>query len=158
MLTEGTGIIYFGFSKCPWCRSLIGTLTEVGIDKNETINYLDILDLRSSFEVTDGSLEKIKEGKTSYYKILDLLDEYLDEYYLTDVDGNKYDTNEKRLYAPTVVAVKDGEVTGFHVGTVESQESGYDKLDEKQLSELKEIIENLFDSIKEDNVCTQEKC
>lgn len=157
LLENGTGTIYFGFSSCPWCRSLVSTLTKVAEEKNETIYYLDILDIRSSFELSEGKLNKIKEGTKEYYKILELLDKNLEEFYLTDEAGNKFDTGEKRLYAPTLVAFNKGKITDFHVGTVDSQKSGYDNLNESQLEELERRIEKLLNS-NDIEVCTNEKC
>jgi len=158
LLESGTGIIYFGFSTCPWCRSLVSTLTRVAEEKNETIYYLDILNIRSSYELKNRKLNKLKEGTRAYYKILELLDEHLEDFYLTDEAGNKYDTGEKRLYAPTLVAFKDGEITKVHVGTVESQASGYDELTNTQLEELENIVKDLINSKNEKEVCTNEKC
>lgn len=157
ILDGGTGVIYFGFSTCPWCRSLVTTLAKVAEEKNEVIYYLDILDIRSSFELKEGKINKLREGSKEYYKILELLDEQLENFYLEDEAGNKYDTNEKRLYAPTLVAVNKGEITGFHVGTVETQESGYDKLTSNQVEELESIIAKLINS-KNIDTCTKEKC
>lgn len=157
LLEKGTGTIYFGFSTCPWCRSLVSTLTKVAEEKNETIYYLDILDMRSSFEVSDGKINKIKEGTKGYYKILELLDKNLEDFYLTDTEGNKFNTGEKRLYAPTLVAFNKGTITDIHVGTVDSQESGYDNLTDSQIEELEKRIIKLLNS-NDIEVCTNEKC
>ena len=46
----------------------------------------------------------------------------LNDYVLVTNKGKKVNTGEKRLYAPTVVAVKEGVVVGFHEGTVEKHE------------------------------------
>jgi len=158
LLENGTGVIYFGFSTCPWCRSLVSTLASVAEEKNETIYYLDVLDIRSSFEIKEGELKKIKDGTDGYYEILELLDEELDEFIFTDEAGNQFDTNEKRLYAPTLVAFKEGEITDIHVGTVDSQEFGYDELTEKQIKELEKIVEKLIESKDKEDVCTKDKC
>lgn len=158
LLEEGTGVIYFGFSTCPWCRSLVSTLTSVAEEKNETIYYLDILDIRSSFELTEGKVNKLKEGTEGYYRILELLDEELETFHLTDEAGNKFDTGEKRLYAPTIVAFNKGKITDVHVGTVESQESGYDTLTDTQIEELENRIIKLLNSNDENEICTNEKC
>lgn len=158
LLENGTGVIYFGFSTCPWCRSLVSTLTDVAKSKNEIIYYLDVHNIRSTYEVKDGKLNQLKEGTSNYYKILDLLKEELEDFYLSDEEGNKYDTKEKRLYAPTLVAVKDGKVTKVHVGTIESQENGYDILNNDQLKELENIIKDLINSKNENEACTNEKC
>ena len=157
LLESGTGIIYFGFNKCPWCRSIVETLTNVCKDNNETLYYLDISDIRSTFELNEGEVSKIKDGSTGYYEILDILDEYLEDFSLTDAAGNVYDTGEKRLYAPTIVAFNNGSVTKMHVGTVSSQESGYDELTEEEIKEFSNIVKDLIKS-KKVNVCTSDKC
>ena len=158
LLEEGTGVIYFGFSTCPWCRSLITTLARVAEEKNEPIYYLDILDIRSTYEVKEGTLNKTRDGSKGYYELLKLLDKELDDFILTDEAGNKFETNEKRLYAPTLVAFKDGKITGFHVGTVDSQESGFDELNAEQKKELENIVEKLIESKDKEEVCTKDKC
>ena len=114
--------------------------------------------IRSSYEVKDGKLKQTKKGSKEYLKILELLDEKLSEYYVYDNDNVAYDTKEKRLLAPTVVAVYEGEITDIHVGTVGSQDSGYDKLTVDETKELEKIIKNLIDSKNENDYCTQDGC
>ena len=147
-LKNDTGIIYFGYSTCPWCRSLVTTLTDVASSEKEIIYYLDISKIRSTYTLNDSKLEKTKNGTSSYYEILKILDDNLEEFYLEDEEGNKYDTNEKRIYAPTLVAVKKGKVIAIHTGTVESQQNGYDKLTDDEEKDLAKIIKNLIKSIK----------
>jgi len=158
LLEKDTGIIYFGFPECPWCRNLVPVLTEVAKEMNETVYYLDILDIRSTFEIKDGKLNKTKEGTKGYYKLLDLMDKELEDFYLEDSEGNKFDTEEKRLYAPTVVAFKKGKITGIHVGTVESQQDPFVELDTEQKEELEKILTKLINSKKDNKVCTNDKC
>ena len=155
MLKEDSGIIYFGYNTCPWCRSLVSILTEVASEKKEKVYYVDIADIRSTFTVDNGKLTKNKKGTKDYYNILKELDNYLEEYFLEDEDGNKYDTKEKRLYAPTIVAVSGGNVTGVHIGTVSSQKNGYDKLTEDEIKELENIITDLIMK-KNEVVCAKE--
>lgn len=157
LLKDGTGVIYFGFSTCPWCRSLVSTLTSVAEEEKETIYYLDILNIRSAFELEDGKLNKIKDGTKGYYKLLDILDNELEEFYLEDAEGNRFDTEEKRLYAPTLIAFNQGKVTSIHVGTVDSQENGYDELSDTEIEELEKIIKKLIAS-KDVELCTSDKC
>lgn len=148
VIKNKTGIIYLGFPECPWCRSALPILFDVAQDNNiETIYYKNIKNDRDSYIVEDNELVyevdeegNEKKGTEGYFKLLDALDEHLTEYTIS-FDDKIYETGEKRIYAPTVVFVKDGEVLGLHVSTIDSQESGFDKLTDKQKEELYDIYE-----------------
>lgn len=157
LLESGTGIIYFGFPDCPWCRSmlpvLLNTLDNMSIDR---LYYLNISSIRDTLALTEKNKVEVKEeGTPSYYKILELLDEVLEPFYLKTSDGKKIDTKEKRLYAPTVVAFKEGKIVDIHVGTVDSQESGYDDLIDEQKDELNnefiELVNKVYNTNCDDN-------
>ncbi len=156
VLTNGTGVIYFGFNSCPWCRSLVETLLQSIDDNNiKKLYYVDIKDIRSSYEVKNKKLKETKKGTESYYEILKKLDEYLTEYTITE-DKKEYDTKEKRLYAPTVIAIKNGEIVGFHEGTVESMTDPYLGLNADEKKELLNIFKDTFKDLK-DNTCEEER-
>ena len=81
ILNEGTGVIYFGFNSCPWCRSMVETLLKVVEDYDiADLYYTDIKEIRSKYEVNNKKLNKTTEGTESYYDILEKLDEYLTDY------------------------------------------------------------------------------
>lgn len=151
ILEHKTGLIYFGFSTCPWCRSILPVLEEAAAEKNVAeIAYLNIENIRDVLELDEN--EKIvttKEGSNNYYRIVKLLDDYLEEYTLTDKEGKEISTGEKRLYAPTVLAVSNGKIVGFHSGSVETQKSGYDPLTEKEKEELKKIYTDMIEKMTE---------
>lgn len=158
LLESGTGILYFGFPDCPWCRSmlpvLLSTLDNMNIDR---LAYLNVKSIRDTLALGEKNKVEVKEeGTKGYYKILELMDSVLEPYYLTSEDGKKIDTKEKRLYAPTVVAVKEGKIVDIHVGTVESQASGYDDLSKEQQEELQnrfmELVRKVY-SIDCDEAC-----
>lgn len=158
LLESGTGILYFGFPDCPWCRSmlpvLLSTLDNMNIDR---LSYLNVKNIRDTLALGEKNKVEVKEeGTKGYYKILELMDGVLEPYYLTSEDGKKIDTKEKRLYAPTVVAVKEGKIVDIHVGTVESQASGYDDLSKEQQEELQnrfmELVRKVY-SIDCDEAC-----
>lgn len=151
-ILEGkTGLIYFGFPECPWCRSILPVLEEAAIEnKVAEIAYLNIENIRDVLELDEN--EKIvttKEGSNNYYRILKLLDDYLEEYTLTDEEGNEIKTGEKRLYAPTVVAVSNGKIVGFHSGSIETQKNGYEPLTAKEKEELKKIYTDMIEKMSE---------
>lgn len=149
VLENKTGIIYFGFEDCPWCRTmlpvLLNSLENAGI---ENLYYLNIKDIRSTLSLDSKNKVQVdKEGTSGYYKILELLDEYLTTYTLTTSKGKEVKTGEKRLYAPTVVFVKNGKVVGIHEGTVESQTDSYEELTQEQSEELSNIYLNLIEKV-----------
>lgn len=156
ILKNEDAVIYFGFAACPWCRNAVPVLIDTAKELNvEKIYYVDILDMRDTFKFS-GSIEpeQTKKGTDAYYEILKFLDKKLDKFYVTDDAGNMYDTGVKRLYAPTVVGVKDGKVVGFHVATVESQTDPYETLTDKQKEELKKEYKTIIEAVnKKDNVC-----
>lgn len=136
-LESGTGLIYLGFPKCPWCRNAINVLQYVNIDE---ILYLDMTDKRDTYEMVNGTLTKTKDASKEYYKMLELLDSILMDY---EVDNVK--VGEKRIYVPIVIAVKDGKIVGHHTDTVELDinQNAYDLLNKKQQSDLKVIYDKL---------------
>lgn len=150
LLESGTGILYFGFPDCPWCRNMLPVLLQTLKNMSiERMYYLNIGSIRDTLALGEKNKVEVKEeGTKGYYKILELMDDVLDPYYLTSEDDKKIDTKEKRLMAPTVVAIKDGKIVDIHVGTVESQESGYDDLSIEQQEELQnrfmELIRKVY--------------
>ena len=89
VLKSGTGVIYFGFPECPWCRNLVPVMLsaakEVEID---TIYYLNIKDDRDVLMLNEnGDIITEKEGNKKYFELVEKLDSILDDYILTDNDG-----------------------------------------------------------------------
>lgn len=158
ILEKGNGLIFLGDATSSWCRSIVSTLTEIAEQEKETIYYFDISNIRSLFELDNDKISKVKDGTKGYYKILKLLEDYLEDFYITDELGNHYNTGEKRLNVPTLIMVRKGSITGFHQGTIGTQESSYDKLTGEEGEKLKEIIKNLIVSKHLKEVCTIEKC
>ena len=135
VITNKTGVIYFGFPECPWCRNavpvLIDAANEVGVDKIYYFNALEIRDIKSLDDA--GNIVVEKEGTEEYKKLVQLLYDYLGEY-----EGLN-DPTIKRLYFPTVLFVKDGNIIGSHMGTVDSQENPYVSLTNSEYEQLKDI-------------------
>ena len=135
ILEGGTGVIYFGFPECPWCRNMVPVLLEAaditGLDKIYYYNALDIRDKKSLDE--NGNIVTEKEGTDEYKYIISELYNYLGEY------KGLNDSTIKRLYFPTVVFVYEGEVVDIHIGTLESQTDPYITLTDDQVNELKNI-------------------
>lgn len=119
MLKQETGIFYFGYSSCPWCRNVVESLVEVAVENDLPIYYID---------------SKHLEKETSEQII-----NYL-SYYLRETDG------KKRLYVPDVYFVKKGQIIDHHIGSIDEQTNPFEKLTGKDKEKLKKIY---LDYIKE---------
>lgn len=151
IIDNENAVIYVGANWCPWCRNAIPVLFEVAKgNKIDTIYYLNLDDEKSNFEIKDGKLEKTNAGSKEYYKLLKKLDNELEEYILTDENGNEYKTGEKRIYMPFVFTVKNGKILDTHTGTVSLNDgqTKYDKMTKGQHDELYKKYEEMLKKIK----------
>ena len=135
ILEHGTGVVYLGFPECPWCTAYVPYLNEVAkandVDK---VYYYNILNDR-------------KDNTDNYKKMVDILKDYLK----FDEEGNK------RIYAPSVIAVKDGEILDF------DDETAWDTKDfdtpdeywtEDEVKDLKDKLETMIADTGM-NICTE---
>ena len=122
ILEDGTGVIFFGFSECAWCKAYVPMLNEaaiqIGLDK---IYYVDI--------------KKDREKNTKAYQEIVY---YLNSNLLNDEEGNK------RIYVPNLTIVVDGIVVGNN--NLTSMEVGDPKeyWTEKRQNNFKTNIKNLL--------------
>lgn len=113
VLTTKTGVVYFGYPTCQWCRNAVPVLIDaINHSQIETLYYVNVEEVSS-------------------ISIKELLDPYLKE----DEEQNK------RLYVPDVYFIKDGKIIDHHLGTVESYKNAFEKMNEEQKQELKEIYQ-----------------
>lgn len=152
LLKEGTGIIYFGFPTCPWCRRILpvffDTIKDYDIDQ---IYYYNARDLRDTKKLDEnGNIIVEKEGDPKYYELLNLLGDNLGEY-----EGLN-NPSIKRLYFPTFVFIKDGEILGLQVSSVDSYKSTTDDMTEVQKTELSSIFKNYIEQIYNKLYCDEE--
>lgn len=141
LLDNGTGLIYFGIPNNHPSRSIIKIIEEISKEnKIKEIYYLDISLVRDTFTLDENDkIIKEKEGNSNYYKLLNVLDKYLKEYTLIGKENITISTNEKRIYAPTLIAVLNGKITSFY-----EIEKENDILDEKKLIEIEKTIKKLI--------------
>lgn len=154
-------VVYFGFAKCPWCRSVLPTLIESAKkNKIDKIYYVDVLEIRDVYELnTKNKAVKTKEGTKGYYELLELLDPVLKDYSpLTYKSGKKtieVKVPEKRIYAPNIVVVKNGNPIALETGISKSQKDAYQELDDGIKCEMKETIDCLLEKYtQENNTCS----
>lgn len=88
ILESGTGIVFLGFSDCPWCQAYAPMLNDIAMDIGiDKIFYCDIKADRAN-------------NSKSYKRIVELLGDFLDN----DDEG------KHRVYVPNVTIVKDGDI------------------------------------------------
>lgn len=135
ILEKGTGIVYLGFPECQWCQRYVSYLNDVAIDMGlEKIYYYNIREDRNN------NTEK-------YLEIVSILQDYLQN----DEEGNK------RIYVPSVIAVKKGEIVGFDDETAwdtKGFSTPSEYWTEEEIADLKEKLETMI-SDTEMNICTE---
>lgn len=124
-LDKGTGIIFLGFPECSWCQNYVKYLNDVAVSKNVDIIYY-------------YNFKSIRESNTEKYK---KLVSRLDDYLFLD------DTGSYRLYAPTLVIVKEGKILSFDNETslMTSPILPNEYWTEERINSFKEKIGNYFD-------------
>ena len=134
ILENGTGLVYLGFPECPWCRGYIPIINEVakeqGLDK---IYYFNI--------------KKDREDNSKLYqKTVELLGDNL----RYDNEGNR------RIYAPSLIAVKNGKVVMFddtRYWNNKEYDSAEDFWNNEDLTSMKEKLVKMINEVKEKSYC-----
>ena len=161
-----TFVVYFGFATCPWCRSVLPSLIKsANENKIDTIYYVDVLNIRDKYELDENNKAvKTKEGTEGYYDLLEALDSVLDVYSPLTYVNKKGKTktvkiDEKRIYAPNVVVVKNGNPMALETGICESQTDAFMELSDEMLETTEYKFDCIFKSLSDDaeNVCSKDE-
>ena len=134
ILEHGTGLVYLGFPECPWCQRYVVYLNEVAKEQGvEKIYYYNIMEDR-------------KNNTKEYQKLVSILEENLSY----DEEGNS------RIYAPSIIAVKNGKIVGFDDETAKDTK-GCKTPDEywtkEEIKDLKSKLKKMINKIGT-NTCT----
>lgn len=122
----GSGILYYGKVNCDWCQRAVPQLNLAARELGVTVYYVDVSDATVTYE----EYEELVKCIDSTFRI--------------------DDTGEKAFFVPEVIAVKDGEVVGYHISLVD----GYDITKSEQMSDsqkdelagiYREVIKNAKD-------------
>ncbi len=145
-----TFIVYFGFASCPWCRSILPSLVEISRKYGvSTIYYVDVKEIRDTYELVDNKPVLTKEGSYGYSKLLELLSDKLSDYTLKDEEGNIIDVGEKRIYAPNIVGIINGKVEYLETGISSLQTDGYMELTDDMINETKDKLTSVIKPVSE---------
>ena len=162
-----TFVVYFGFSSCPWCRSVINNLiTSAKSNHIDQIYYVDVKNIRDTYVLDENhNPERTVEGTKGYYDLLERLGRVLDSYAnLTYTVKEKKKTvikeveiGEKRIYAPSVVVVRDGIAAGKTSGISNKLTNPYGMITEEMNADSLEQFNNLFKLLSHDSCSIDDK-
>jgi len=116
---KATGVVYYGYNTCPYCIQVVPTLNEVAEKYGLTVYYIDVY----GDVIADADIERF----------LTLADEFLE-----------HEDGEPVFYVPQVFVFVNGEITGGHLGAVDSYDPSVGYMSSKQKKELKSIFEDLL--------------
>ena len=127
-LESGTGMINLGFPICPWCREIVPHLIELAKQENVPLYYMNIQQIRDVLELDEsGDIVTTTEGTPEYHRMVDILYDWLWEY------AGLEDPEIKRIYVPTTIFVRNGEILYVHIATLrENYDGGYRPLNDQQ--------------------------
>lgn len=152
-------VVYFGFTSCPWCRSILTSLISAAKENGITkIYYVDVLNIRDKYELNDkNKAVKTVEGSEGYAKLLEALNPVLDDYSPLTYKDKKNKTkkvkiNEKRIYAPNVVTIKNGTPVALETGIIDTLTDSHMEITDDMKCEIKERFRCLFDTLKEESI------
>lgn len=137
ILENGTGLIFLGFPECPWCRGYAPIINEIAKQKKlEKVYYFNIKNDR-------------EDNTKLYQKTVKLLGDNL----RYDDEGNR------RIYAPSLIAVKNGIIVGFddtRYWNNKSYETPEEFWNKEDLTSMKEKLVKMIDDTKEKSYCTSD--
>ena len=123
-----SGILYFGFTDCPWCQQAKPYLKKQAKSSDVKVHYIQTRE--DDEEHTRLYTDEQKE------RILPYIKEYME----------KDDENELTLYVPLVLNVKNGIVVDGHMGTVNGHDATQRKMNDDEKKELVKRYKKLFDT------------
>ena len=156
-----TFIVYFGFEKCPWCRSVLEEMTKAAIDLNiDKIYYVNVLDIRDVQEInSDGNIVTTNEGTEGYNELVKRIGDVLSDYTLTTSEGESINLGVKRIYAPNVVVVSNGKAIEMEEGISEELKDPYSELTDNMKKYTYNKFKCLFECYQdEQNTCQKNAC
>lgn len=125
---QGSGLVYFGFSRCPWCQEVVPLLQAAAGQNGVEVFYVKTRDAMKERLYTDEQKDQIAP--------------YIGEY-LQDNDQGV-----RTLYVPLVLAVVDGQVVGGHQGTVDDHDAHERTMTADEIKQVQQIMDQLVLDLK----------
>lgn len=122
---KDTFVLYMYFDACPWCKELGPIVSDYLSDKEDLLNLTYALNVRPDGNKENDLRYKDDDGNYNeplFETVYNFIEDRLDD--------------DKVVYVPTLIFVKDGELVYYHTGTVE----GHDATERTLTDEEKESI------------------
>ncbi len=119
-----SGVLYFGFESCPWCKEAKPILKKVAKELGVNIYYVKTRDDDKNLLYTDEQKAQIQP--------------YIQNYMSNNDEG------VLTLYVPLVLTIKDGQVLDGHEGTLDSHDATERKMTKKEKKKLTKIYTKLL--------------
>lgn len=128
-------VVYLGFKQCPWCRNVLMPFLEAcRLEGVKEVCYCDCRRYADRWELdSEGQPVCRKLGDPHYYELLEFMGDQARSY--EGVDGSL-----KRLYYPTFLFIKDGQLVDVQIGSLDTVEDPYRPLDEED-PEYRELVQ-----------------
>lgn len=120
---QKSGVLYFGFSDCPWCKEAAPVLKEVANEYDIDVQYVKTRDEERNLLYNEEQKAQITP--------------YIQEYMSNNDEG------VLTLYVPLVLVVKDGKVIDGHQGTLEE----HNAKEREMTTEEKEELTNIYKAL-----------
>ena len=153
-----TFLVYFGYASDARSRCIIEPLIKVSREEAlGQIYYVDISSIRNRIEPDrNGTLITIEKGTDGYNKLLELLNDYLYDYVITNSSGETITVNGKRIYSPSVISIVKGEFDSLQDG-MNNITDPYMELSDDIITGIKDIFRPQVKKIAEEiNSCDTE--
>lgn len=136
--------VYFGFSRCPWCRAFVIPMLTAAKDCDiSQILYVDLSTGRDLYILKGNQPVQIDSGDPGYHELLQRFDTLLSSYTLTNTRAQEIPVGEKRLYAPTLIHVQNGDPIEIYTGSDKLLDA-YDTLSDEVLDDMLSSLRDFF--------------
>ena len=113
-LKSDSGILFIGEPTDFKSREALPILMDAIDNQGKELLYLDGTHIRDEYIVKKKEVKKEQGASKNYYELLELLNEYLDDYIVYDEEGNSYEVGEKRLEYPIAIFFQGGEIKNVY--------------------------------------------
>lgn len=117
--SKQTALYFLGYENCPWCEDALPILIDEAQKSDIVVHYIN----------TKG----LKNDKENYQMMQTLLKPILN--------------SDNKIYFPNVIAIKNGQIQGNHVGTVESYDPQEREMNNEEEQQLRVIYKGILEEL-----------